>query len=255
MNDLFTINKKKILLTGASGGLGFKLSRYLISQGATIIAIDKKKKIYKNENFKFFNIDITSEQQLINLFDNLNNLNLKPDIIINNAGIDVPPTKSRGNNLFDTRIEDWELTFDVNVKAIFLISKIFGKHLIKVKGNMINIGSIYGNVSPDQKIYKGINKSFEKPSAYSASKGALVNLTKHLAVLWADKGVNINLVSFAGIFNHQDKKFLKNYCDRIPIGRMAKESDYFGIIHYLCSKASKYTTGSNVIVDGGWTSI
>ena len=98
-------------------------------------------------------------------------------------------------------------------------------------------------------------EDFYKPVAYSASKSGLINLTKYLAVYWAKDNVTVNTLTIAGVFNNQDQDFLDQYNQRIPIGRMAKEDDYNGAIIFLSSNASNYMTGSNLIIDGGWTAI
>ena len=125
-------------------------------------------------------------------------------------------------------------------------------------GSIINISSIYGLLSPDQSLYdyrRKNNKEFYKPVAYSASKSGILNLTRYLAVYWAKKNVRVNTLSLGGIFNNQDKQFIENYNKRVPIGRLANPDDIIGAIIYLSSSASQYVTGSNIVIDGGWTAI
>ena len=126
------------------------------------------------------------------------------------------------------------------------------------KGSIINIASIYGLVSPDQNLYeyrriKGEN--FYKPVAYSVSKSGIINFTKYLAVYWAKKNIRVNTLTIGGVFNNQDGNFLKEYSSRIPIGKMADQHQYDGAVLFLASEASSYMTGSNLIIDGGWTAI
>jgi NAD(P)-dependent dehydrogenase (short-subunit alcohol dehydrogenase family) len=123
-------------------------------------------------------------------------------------------------------------------------------------GSIINISSIYGLISPDQRIYEYRRQGgepFFKPVAYSASKSALFNLTRYLATYWGPKGVRVNTLTFGGVFNNQDSEFLKGYTSHVPLGRMADETDYNGAVVFLLSEASRYMTGSNIILDGGWT--
>ena len=124
------------------------------------------------------------------------------------------------------------------------------------RGSIVNICSTYGLVSPDQRLYdyrraKGV--PFYKPVSYSASKSALVNLTKYLATYWAGQGVRVNTLTLGGVFNGQDPEFLAEYCARVPMGRMADEDDYNGAVIFLLSNAASYMTGSNLVIDGGWT--
>jgi len=127
-----------------------------------------------------------------------------------------------------------------------------------VGGSIINIGSIYGMVSPDQSLYdyrRENNEEFYKPIAYSVSKGGVITLSKYLAVYWAKKNIRVNCMSIAGVLAEQDTKFIERYCGRIPIGRMADPSDYVGPLIFLASSASSYMTGTNLVIDGGWTAI
>ena len=125
-------------------------------------------------------------------------------------------------------------------------------------GSIINISSIYGLVSPDQNLYDYRRKNgddFYKPIAYSVSKSGILNLTRYLSTYWAKKMVRVNSLTLAGVFNDQDKDFLDAYTSRIPIGRMAEKNEYNGAVIFLASSASQYMTGSNLVVDGGWTAI
>ena len=182
-------------------------------------------------------------------------------MLINNAGIDSNPDSSASDaSLFEDYQEElWDKVLDVNLKGIFLSCQIIGGEMAKNKrGSIINISSIYGVVSPDQSLYeyrRAKGEDFYKPVAYSASKSGIINLTKYLAVYWAQKGVRVNTLTIAGVLNNQDEEFLSQYNGRIPIGRMANQDEYNGAVIFLSSSASQYMTGSNLIIDGGWTAI
>ena len=262
---LFNLNNQIILITGASGFLGLQYSKFLCEQGAKVYGIDlnENKKITnlkkKYKNFKFYKCDITSEKDLKIMSNKLFKKNV-PTVLINNAALDFSPDD---NNDFIKPFEKysnkaWNKAMDVNVNGVYLCCKIIGSKMAnKKRGSIINISSIYGIISPDPKIY--VNKikknNFVKPIPYSVSKSAIINLTRYLAVYWAKKNVRVNNLILGGMQNKQNKNFIKNYSERVPIGRMAKINEYNGPILFLSSDLSNYMTGANLIIDGGWTAI
>lgn len=260
--DNFSIKDKIIILTGSSGQLGSDYAKYLTGQGAIVVGLDLQPSddLTFLERFYFINTDITCKNSLTNACNVVLEKFNKIDGVINNAAIDSPPKKSLATVKFENLSEEiWDQTLDVNLKGIFLTCQTFGPHMVKNKsGSIINIGSIYGMVSPDQSIYeyKRLNQEdFFKPITYSVSKGGIYNLTRYLATYWAYARVRVNTLTIAGVFNNQEIQFLSAYEKRIPIGKMAKSNDYTGAIQFLLSDASSYMTGSNMVVDGGWTSI
>jgi NAD(P)-dependent dehydrogenase (short-subunit alcohol dehydrogenase family) len=133
---------------------------------------------------------------------------------------------------------------------VFDLSKLFYPQLKKNgNGSIINISSIYGTSGPVHSMYKGTEMG--NPAAYSASKGGLIQLTRWLATTIAPD-VRVNSISPGGVFRNQPKQFVDRYEKRTPLGRMATEEDFKGIIAYLASDLSKYVTGQNIDVDGGW---
>jgi NAD(P)-dependent dehydrogenase (short-subunit alcohol dehydrogenase family) len=123
------------------------------------------------------------------------------------------------------------------------------------RGSIINIGSLYASVSPDARFYDHIqgDTPFLKPPAYGASKAAVVNLTRYLATLWAPHGVRVNALSPGGVLGGQDEEFKRKFCNRVPLGRMATAEDLRGPLLFLASQASAYVTGTELVVDGGFT--
>ena len=162
----------------------------------------------------------------------------------------------------DFNIEDydeniWDKVIDVNLKGVFLSCQIIGSAMASNgQGSIINIGSIYGMLSPDQRLYeyrKDSGEVFFKPIAYSASKSGIYGLSRYLATYWAKNNVRVNTLTLGGVFNNQDEEFLDEYHKKVPLGRMAKSQEYVGAIIFLLSEASSYMTGANLVVDGGWT--
>lgn len=269
MNDnLFNISNEIIVITGVSGQLGAEYADALLSNGATVIGIDmflsdRSENLIKkfNEQFFYYKADITQKTELENLLYVIESKIGTPTVLINNAAIDSPPSGLPDENgPFENYPEaSWDKVIDVNLKGVFLCCQIFGSAMAKFnKGSIVNVASIYGLVSPDQNIYEYRRlrgEEFYKPIAYSASKSGILNLSRYLAVYWAKKNVRVNTLTIAGVFNNQEDEFLKSYCNRIPVGRMARINEYNGSIIFLASEASKYMTGHNLVIDGGWTAI
>ena len=147
-----------------------------------------------------------------------------PHALINAAAIDSPPDAPAGENgPFETYpLESWNRVMDVNVTGLMLCCQVFGAAMAEAgRGSIVNVSSIYGVVSPDQRIYAyraEAGAAFVKPVAYSASKSALLNLSRYLATYWAPRGVRVNTLTLAGVANNQDPRFLEGYCARIPVG-------------------------------------
>ena len=244
---------KTILITGANGQLGRGLTEILLSKGAFVYIADIQDEISKDlsvclaakklKNFQYLKMDITSEKSIKQAMDKIKT---NPDVLINNAGVSVFTP-------FEERTEeelDWVL--DVNLKGTILCAKNFSKPMRKKKkGKIINIGSIYGVVPADKKIYgdSGRNNS----EVYGATKAGVIQLTKYLAAYLGEFNIQVNSISPGGIFNNQKKFFLDNYIEKTPLGRMAEVKDFYGLICFLASDDSNYITGQNITVDGGFS--
>lgn len=267
LEDRFDVTNEIVIITGASGQLGIQYSVFLLSKGARVVGIDinasdEVKKLSQQKNKYFFiKADITSKKNLESSLLKIKKKFGPPTVLINNAALDSPPSSSsKDNGPFETYPEDsWDKVLNVNLKGVFLACQIFGNDMAKNKyGSIINISSIYGVVSPDQTLYDYRRKdgnSFFKPVAYSASKSGIINLTKYIAQYWSRSGVRVNTLVISGVFNNQEKEFIDVYSQRIPIGRMAEPSEYNEAILFLSSNASSYMTGSELVIDGGWTAI
>ncbi len=267
MKDL---KNKTIVLTGALGLIGKKLTNYLAINNARVILLDikslnefrkiKEFKLIKNRIF-YFKCDVTKLESLKKVLPKMLKISKKIDVLINNAALNDSlerrpnPSLSKFENF---PVKYWNQSIKINLNSLFLCSQVFGKEMIKYKqGSIINIASTYGIVGPDQKIYidKNSKNIFFKNPAYPTSKGAVISFTKYLAAYWGNKGIRVNSISPGGIENNQQKIFIKNYSSKTLLGRMAKVEDLFGTIKLLSSNESSYITGSNIVVDGGWTTI
>jgi len=268
--DLFRVDEKVIVVTGGMGQLGTQFARTLVDLGAAVALLDLPERIAQadtagggpipSERLVRVGADVTRRDSLEAALEQVERTLGVPDGLINNAALDSPPGGSGDDNPPFERYPEatWDRVMDVNVKGVFLACQVFGSAMARAgRGSIINVCSTYGLVSPDQRIYEyrrtgGVE--FYKPVAYAVSKSALLNLTRYLATYWAQSGVRVNTVTFGGVFNGQDAEFLAGYAARTPLGRMARPDEYDGAIVYLLSDASSYMTGSNMVIDGGWTS-
>lgn len=263
IQSLFNLSGKTAIVTGAAGQLGGEYVRALLGAGASVAAMDIRPdnpkgnlKEIDSERFQLTEVDITSRASIQSALETVTARFGNPDILINNAAIDAPPDAcEQETGPFETYPESsWELMMDVNLKGLFLCCQVIGGHMARTGGgSIINISSIYGMVSPDQRIYEYKDKPFFKPVTYSVTKSGILNLSRYLATYWAKNNVRVNTLTLGGVFNNQDNVFLKNYTDKVPLGRMAKQNEYNGAILYLASGASSYMTGANIIIDGGYS--
>ena len=184
------------------------------------------------------------------------------DILINNAAND-PKIKQSDTQKSRTRFEHfsleiWNEDLAIGLTSAFLCSQIIGTEMAKTgTGVILNIASDLGVIAPDQRIYRKNNlpDSMQnvKPVSYSVVKTGLIGLTRYMATYWADKGVRVNSISPGGVYNKQSKEFVQKLTNLIPMKRMADIDEYKGAIIFLCSEASSYMTGANLIIDGGRT--
>ena len=268
---LFDVSEKIVLVTGGMGQLGRQFGRALLDGGARLAVLDVRcdearlaeacGDRYDPARVCGVSADVTRRDLLeAALAAVAGRFGEPPHVLINNAALDSPPgAPAAENGPFETYPEaSWNRVLDVNLKGVFLCAQVFGGAMAAAgRGSVVNVASIYGLVSPDQRIYEyrqqGGGTPFFKPVAYSASKGALINLTRYLATYWAGRGVRVNCLTFAGVFNHQDAEFLRGYCPKVPLGRMARPDEYNGAVIFLASEASSYMTGANLVLDGGYT--
>ncbi len=271
-DNLFSVENRIAVVTGALGQLGSEFSRELLSRGAKVavfsrrvnserIAAHYSSELLESGNISFHTVDITDKGQIAAALDEIELRWGIPHILINNAGIDTqpsaPPEVSGPFENFPEAV--FREVVAVNLTGTFLMIQSAGARMAAAgRGSIINIGSIYGMLSPVQDIYayrkEKTGVPFIKPVAYSAAKSGLYNLTRYCATYWGKKGVRVNILSPSGVHRDtQDAEFQENYCNRIPVGRMANADEFNGAIIFLSSDASRYMTGANLVIDGGWT--
>ena len=271
--NFFNLKNKIIVITGGSGFLGSEFSSTLSDVGAIPIILDKnnaslellKKKFIKNkQRGLFFLVDLNNETKVNVVINSIIKKYRKIDCLINAAGLTGEDMLKTDSNFFE-KFENydfklWQKSLNGNLSSTFILTKSVAKHMLKrKKGSIINIASDVGIISPDHRIYEANNKinykgvNFNTPLSYSVAKSGIISMTRYLATYWAKKGIRVNCVSPAGVYKKHNKKFVKQLSERIPLGRMAKPEELNGAIIYLCSNASSYVTGHNLVVDGGRT--
>ncbi|MBI4550063.1 MAG: SDR family oxidoreductase [Candidatus Omnitrophica bacterium] len=257
--EQFEMNGKVALVTGGAGLLGPVFGAALAEAGACVILADlneakgravlSKLPAKLRKRIAFAAMDASDPASVRALVDGTVEKHGRIDVLINGA-IGVGKTHFAPFEKYTW--EDWNQVMTVSVGGTFLCCQAAGRHMKRQKsGSIINIGSIYGVVGADQRIYgkSGINSA----GVYAASKGAILSLTRYLSVYWAPFGIRVNSISPGGVYNQQDPFFIKNYSHRAPMGRMLKKEELRGAVLYLASEASSYVTGHNLLVDGGWT--
>jgi NAD(P)-dependent dehydrogenase (short-subunit alcohol dehydrogenase family) len=266
--NLFSLQNKTAIVTGACGLIGKEHCRALDEAGANVVVLDVNEKdaaafaTQLGEKHLGIAANVTNTDSLIQARDKIIARYGTIDVLVNNAAIndmfENPAMAAEKSKFENYPLEMWQKSLDVNVTGVFLCSQVFGTIMAKQgKGSIINIASTYGMVGPDQSIYRNQKgeQTFYKSPAYPATKGAVVNFTRFLAAYWGKDGVRVNTLSPGGVENSQDEFFVQNYSNKTALGRMAVPTDYKGAIIFLSGDASAYMTGANLVVDGGWTTM
>lgn len=273
MTDIFDVSEKVVLITGGFGQIGAEFVKEFHSRGARVAVASRSASdellretfpmLAASDRLIAVPIDIVSEDSVEKALDAIEQeWGSSPNVLINNAGLDTqpsaPPEVSGPFENFP--IEVFQEVVDVNLVGTFIVTQAVGARLKAARrtGSIVNVGSIYGMLSPVQDIYaykeEQTGVPFVKPVAYSAAKSGLYNFTRYCATYWGRDGIRVNTLTPSGVQRDtQDATFQKNYTSRIPIGRMARADEFNGAAIFLASEASQYMTGSNLIVDGGWT--
>jgi NAD(P)-dependent dehydrogenase (short-subunit alcohol dehydrogenase family) len=259
--SLMKLDGRRAVITGAAGGLGRAISETLAELGCDLVLVDRTADALEeraNAVRKAWPVsvvaaicDLEQEDQRARLIDRVKRELGSLDILINNAGfVGTSDLEGWVTDFERQRVDTWRRALEVNLTAAFDLSKGFASMLKEsAGGSIVNIASIYGWVGPDYSLYE--DTAMGNPAAYAASKGGLIQLTRWLSTTLAPT-TRVNAISPGGIFRNQPDAFVKRYERRTPLGRMGDVDDFRGAIAYLASDLSRYVTGHNLAVDGGW---
>ncbi len=270
--EKFDLAGKTALITGAAGLLGMEHAAAVLGSGGTVALTDvgetalaaARERLSRDSDpsrILTHVMDVTSPENVDAVAASLATDGRRIDILINNAAIDPKVERHLGvadtSRLENFPLEQWERQIAVGLTGAFLCSKKFGSAMAAdgLGGVILNVASDLSVFSPDQRLYRqsGLPESEQpvKPVTYSVIKTGLIGLTRYLATYWADRGVRSNALSPGGIFTEQGDEFVHRLTNLIPLGRMATRDEYRAAIQFLCSDASAYLNGQNIVMDGG----
>lgn len=258
MKNLFSLQDKNIVMTGGTGYLGLAISNSLVECGAKVILIGRSESKFKDlvkgqklsQDIRFIESDLLDQKSVVSLAAKVREYFQEVHGLINCANLGM------SGDITQLSYEDFETTNKLNIYTPVVLSQSLLPLLLKAKGHraIVNIASMYGKVAPHFEIYEA--PEFYNPINYGASKAALIQITKYMACRWAKEGVNVNSVS-PGAFPQQtnsNQNLIAQLEKNIPMGRVGDPREVVGAIIFLLSEASSYVTGTDISVDGGWTS-
>lgn len=270
--DNFKLDGRVIILTGGAGLLGREYARAVAEAGGIPVVADINSemalKIANDLSSEIgsptlgLHIDVTKKDSIERGIKETLKRFGRIDGLVNNAALDPkfdPDAMRKGitPGIFeDYPIDQWEAAMDVNLNGMFLVTQACVKPMLEQgkKGSIVNICSTYGLNGPDQRIYiKNGKRVAFKPPYYTVTKAGVLGFTKYLAAYYAGTEIRVNTLTPGGIFNGHEEYFVKNYSAKTILGRMARKNEMNGALLFLLSDASSYMTGSNLVIDGGWT--
>ena len=263
----FRLDNAVAVVTGACGKLGPVWTEALLEAGARVAALDLPRTRGSDAfaalasraaaRLTRIDCDITHRGSIEAAEQQVRAALGDPAVLVNNAGVDQPPDSGGNRSRIEgLPLEEFRRMIEVNLLGTFQVTQVFGGRMAELgRGSIVNIGSLYASVSPDQRFYDHLagDLPFLKSPAYGASKAGVVNMTKYFSTLWGPRGVRVNTLSPGGVAGAQDDRFKQKYGARVPLGRMATFDDLKGPLVFLASPASSYVTGHELRVDGGFT--
>jgi NAD(P)-dependent dehydrogenase (short-subunit alcohol dehydrogenase family) len=270
VTDLFDLTGRVAIVTGGAGLLGYQHGAILAAAGAHVVLLDlhlanpqlraEQLTVAYGLDCLGLAVDITNEASLLEARDTIVAKFGRIDILINNAAnnpkVEDQKPGQPWSRLENFPLETWNADIAVGLTGAFLCSRIFGQEMVKRNaGVILNVASDLGVIAPDQRLYRkeGVPEDQQavKPVTYSVVKTALIGLTRYLSTYWTANNIRVNAISPGGVFAGQPDEFTARLHQLIPMGRMANKDEYQGAILFLCSDASSYMTGQNLIIDGG----
>jgi len=265
-DPLFDLSGRVAVVTGGFGQLGTELAVALAARGMRIAILDRAtepperlRERLSDGVVRAHTCDVTDREAVEAALGLVEVDWGVPHVLVNAAAIDAPPDAPAAEvgPFEEVPLGSLEHVVHVNVLGVVVPCQVIGGAMARAgRGSIVNVGSVYGLVSPDQGLYdfrRAAGETFVKPVAYSVSKSALVNLTRYLATYWGAGGVRVNTLTPHGIENGQPAPFVEAFAARSPLGRLMDVSEAVGAVVFLASDASSYVTGANLVVDGGWT--
>ncbi|HTX92038.1 MAG TPA: SDR family oxidoreductase [Anaerolineales bacterium] len=267
--NLFDLTGRVAVITGGTGLLGQQHAEAIARAGGVpvladirVSGVDPRSAAWKErfgERASAVQADITDPRSVKALLATVLDQYGRIDILVNNAA-NNPKMENNADvefsRLENFPLEQWDADLNVGLKGAFLCSQVIGSEMARRKGGVIvNVASDLAVIAPDQRLYRkpGLPEDQQpvKPVTYSVVKTGLVGLTRYLATYWADCGIRVNAISPGGVYNNQPDDFVERLAKLIPLGRMANTNEYQAAILFLCSDASSYMTGANLVIDGG----
>ena len=260
LKSLFELKYRVALITGGAGHIGRAICETLAEQGASVVVLDRNGADIVADDIRNryginsigMNVDLADEDSVRKVPEQIVHKFGRFDILVNNAAfVGSSDLQGWAVPFQDQKAETWRKAMEVNLTSAFVLCQAAATFLAQgSRGSIINISSVYGVLGPDWRLYE--NTEMGNPAAYAVSKGGMVQLSRWLATTLAPS-VRVNTISPGGVFRDQPDSFREKYESRTPMGRMATEEDFKGIVAFLASDASAYVTGQNILVDGGWS--
>ncbi len=266
----FSMIGRTALITGSAGMLGRQHAAALLEVGASVILTDidvdglEVARDYLEESFvstwiRTMAMDVTQIESVREVAEELDSEGVRVDVLINNAALDPKVGEdglTDGSRLETFPVQRWNAELAVGLTGAFLCSQVFGTRMAAKGGGVIlNMAYDLSVLAPDQRIYRQVGLDHRdqpvKPVTYSVIKAGLVGLTRYLATYWPDSGVRVNALSPGGVQTDQPAEFVEKISDLVPLGRMAAPDEYRSAVQFLCSDASSFLTGQNIVIDGG----